>query len=235
MKPLDAVVSRVSPVLKGAHYRRYGPTFNKERESGLVHVVNFQGSKWGDEFTVNVGVQIRELWELEMEAGYEVARRLRIEMPNLYKRTPEPAPRKPSKYVFESECQLRLRLGQLIPPYQDKWWKYSRLEEAIKQVSDALTEMALLYLEMYASREDVAKHWMTDSPARFDGDWRVAKSGRDLLLKARLLKDLGRESDAEGLIEQALKESEGTRWHGWAVWVAQRIKNHQDVGVPRRD
>src|SRR2546428_3665428 len=154
MKPLEVVVSRASPVLKGGGYRRFGPTFNRERESGLIHAGNFQGSKWGDEFTVNLGVQIRELWELEVQAGDEVARRLRVEMPDLYKRAPEPAPSKPRKYVLEPECQLRLRLGLLIPPHRDKWWKYSQLDEAVKQVNEALSVKALPYLDSYGSRKE---------------------------------------------------------------------------------
>jgi hypothetical protein len=60
---------------------------------------------------------------------------------------------------------------------------------------------------------------------RFAGDWLGAKSGRDLLLKARLLKGLGREPETAELIKTAIKESEGPRWHEWAVWMAQRIQD----------
>jgi uncharacterized protein DUF4304 len=223
LKPLAVVVSRASPVLRRDGYRRFGPTFNSEREPGLIHVVNFQGSKWGDEFTVNLGVQIRELWELETEAGREVARRLRVEMPELFQNTPAFVPDKPSKYVFEFDCQLRIRLGQLIPPHRDTWWKYSRLEDSIKEVTQALADRALPYLESYASRSDIGARWLTDSPMRFEGDWLGAKSERDLLLKARLLKDLGRGADADHLIARVLKKSEGERWHDWAAWVAKRL------------
>ena len=224
MKPLDVVVSRVSPVLKGVGYRRFGPTFNRGREPGVVQVINFQGSKYGDEFTVNLGVQIRELWDLQAESGYEVARRLRVEMPDLLKGIPDPAPPKPSRYGFEPDCQLRLRLGRLIPPHQDKWWKYSQLDAAVEAVSAELRERALPYLDLYASREDIASRWMTGSAWRFAGDWIGSQPGQGALLKAKLLRGIGREVEAADLLRKTVQQSEGQRWHQTAVWLAHRIQ-----------
>src|SRR5437879_10849709 len=96
-KAMTAVVARLAPGLKADGFRRFGATFNRVTEPGLVHVVGFQASRWGDEFTVNLGVYVREIDDLfdSIWGGSKAG------VPGL------------DGAVKEYECWLRARLGEI--------------------------------------------------------------------------------------------------------------------------
>ena len=50
------VLKRIGPALREVGFRGSGQTFRK-REDDFVFVINFQGSRWGDFFFVNLGAQ----------------------------------------------------------------------------------------------------------------------------------------------------------------------------------
>jgi Domain of unknown function (DUF4304) len=50
------VLKRVAPVLRGLGFRGAGQNYRKA-EGDFVFVINFQGSRWGDNFYVNLGAQ----------------------------------------------------------------------------------------------------------------------------------------------------------------------------------
>jgi Domain of unknown function (DUF4304) len=50
------VLKRVVPNLRALRFRGSGQTYRK-REGDFVFVINFQGSRWGDGFYVNLGAQ----------------------------------------------------------------------------------------------------------------------------------------------------------------------------------
>ena len=63
-KALTVAIRELAPALKDSGFRRFGNTFNCEVEPGLIQVVGFQASKWGDKFTVNLGIYVREVDKL---------------------------------------------------------------------------------------------------------------------------------------------------------------------------
>jgi len=84
-------------------------TFNRKPEDGLIHVVNFQGSKWGDKFTVNVGIYVREVDEL---------------LDDWWRRERKSGLPGHDGAVLESVCWLRERIGRFDSDGHDKWWSY---------------------------------------------------------------------------------------------------------------
>lgn len=63
-KELTGAVAELGPLLKSSGFRRFGVTFNRQTEPGLIHVVAFQGQQSGGTFTVNLGVYVREVDQL---------------------------------------------------------------------------------------------------------------------------------------------------------------------------
>jgi len=53
---LKDVLKRVAPILRGLGFRGSGQNYRKT-DGDFVLVVNFQGSRWGDNFYVNLGAQ----------------------------------------------------------------------------------------------------------------------------------------------------------------------------------
>jgi hypothetical protein len=63
------IIARVRPLFKGAGFTKSGYTFNRSAEDGIVQALNFQTARLGNRFTVNLGVSIRELFELMERPG----------------------------------------------------------------------------------------------------------------------------------------------------------------------
>lgn len=142
------LVRRVHPELKQAGFRKRRHTFNRSVEEGVVQVINFQmGAKLppGAEpippirpdlyglFTVNLGVAIREAWELTVSPG-----------------TAFPA------FVNDYDCQIRLRLGQALGRTQDAWWSLGeQLATVFETVGSGLKGPGLDWLASRGTRAEV--------------------------------------------------------------------------------
>ena len=50
------VLKRVGPTLRALGFRGSGQNYRKQ-EGDFIFVINFQGSRWGDRFYVNLGAQ----------------------------------------------------------------------------------------------------------------------------------------------------------------------------------
>jgi hypothetical protein len=53
---MKEVLKRVAPILRALGFRGSGQNYRKA-EGDFVFVINFQGSRWGDNFYVNLGAQ----------------------------------------------------------------------------------------------------------------------------------------------------------------------------------
>ena len=58
---LTKVIVDVAPELRRLGFKRFGTTFNREADPGLVHVIGFQASRSCGDFFVNLGVYVREV------------------------------------------------------------------------------------------------------------------------------------------------------------------------------
>jgi hypothetical protein len=139
---MAAVVRELAPVLKNAGFRKRRHTFDRRLQAGMTHVVDFQMGRFDPpgtpelppirlnlygRFTVNLGVFVPE-----MVLGRELG---------------------PEEWVPEPECQLRMRLGHLLPSGQDTWWSLDDPPEAVRTVGSALSSFGLPWLDGLASRD----------------------------------------------------------------------------------
>lgn len=136
-KAIDTVIRLgLAPRLKTAGFTKQGRTFRRSA-TGYVHVVNVQADRWnrGDEgrFTMNLGVYFPALVPLNT--------------------WPEAVAERPMEY----DCQLRQRIGLLLPQAPDHWWHL-----------DAATDLAALAEEAGATWDDYGAGWLagiTDLPS----------------------------------------------------------------------
>lgn len=144
-KVLDRILTRLGPTLRAAGFRKAtSRAYNRTAEDGLVHIVDFQASSWGDGFTINVAVFVREL-----RRGYAFA--------------------VDERRLVETDCtpKLRWRIGELRRPRGDHWWPYVALEETAESLSAELTKYVFPHLAKYASRTLLHAGWRKGAtPAR---------------------------------------------------------------------
>jgi len=97
----------LAPTLKAAGFRQTGATWHRER-SAVVAVLNLQGSQWGPQFYVNLGVYFRELGSKARpnEAECHIRSRLDAHVPD--------RARLFQLLDFEADIELNLRGTELV-------------------------------------------------------------------------------------------------------------------------
>lgn len=119
------IISRLDLELISIGFRRKGVTWNRETHS-VVEVVDIQISKSGDRVTMNAGVLSRPVyftcWGCDAKP-----------------------------FVFEPECVVRARVGQLIDD-RDLWWNID-VPAAADQMANCLVARVLPYLARMQSLE----------------------------------------------------------------------------------
>jgi hypothetical protein len=144
------VVQELAPLLKARGFRKQRHTFNRESEPGLVQVVNFQMGPYdvGDpveipglrenlygKFALNLGVFIEELHD----HFSEVAR---------------------PRFIAEPYCEIRRRLGELMPGEGEFWWNLNADIGAVAaDVRSAFEEYGLPFLDGLKNRDAIIRTW----------------------------------------------------------------------------
>jgi hypothetical protein len=149
-RTMKQVVSELHPLLKEHGFRKQRHTFNRECEPGLVQVVSFQMGPYDPpgtveipglrdnlygRFTVNLGVFVEQLH------GY-------------FSYVPR------AKFIAEPDCEIRRRLGELMPVSGDCWWRLDADPIAVAtDVRRALEDHGLPFLDSLKSRELIISAW----------------------------------------------------------------------------
>jgi hypothetical protein len=136
-KIIDSVVrDHIHPLLKERGFRKQERTFRKVGEESTL-VVNVQASQWNQglegNFTLNLGAYFEDIENIC--DSHEI------------KGLPK-----------EYDCTVRKRIGQTMPGNFDKWWAITpstNLAEIGKEVSAALSEYGLPWLESVASKRSL--------------------------------------------------------------------------------
>jgi hypothetical protein len=141
----------VAPPLRERGFRRKGSTFGL-RGNAVWGVINFQKDRWSNRdevsFTVNVSVRSDFLGEQDIRG---------LSVPVSGRTIPA-----------EMDCDIRRRIGFLIPGHRDTWWKLSAgvlNQEVISQVHQAIIEHAVPWLRDRRSDEAILEHHQTDAPS----------------------------------------------------------------------
>lgn len=167
---MKQIVAVAAPLLKSAGFKKRRHTFNRRVEDGLVHLVNFQMGPFDPSgrpdvlagirvnlhglFTINLGVFVPE-----MDRGG--------------------APL--SSWVNDYDCQLRKRIGELMPDQNDVWWPLD-FEPSQEQAIDALREVGLSWLDQFTSRQIVLDTFWTGDEDELGMSPSAALDIADLLL-----------------------------------------------------
>lgn len=163
---MDEIATGVHKYLKTIGYRKFGHTYNRETEPGIIQVINLQAAPYSSSihglFTVNLSVFIPEVDAVRFNP---------------------PLPR--SRYVRECEGDFRIRLDELIvrgyDPLQhydpkSRWWRIEEDTQAIgAEITTLLQRYGQPYLDEYNSRSAIIAHWTkieNDSPD-LENDWGV--------------------------------------------------------------
>lgn len=136
----DFVKRHLGPWFKTHGFTREKHTWNR-RVDTLIDVIDVQSSRWNDErtcdVTLNIGVFVPEVHELCWD-GDSLA------------------------FVQESDCMVRTRLGALqqanVPRKKqlDRWWSLGDdVSETAHEVIGALSTFALSYLDQMHSQESI--------------------------------------------------------------------------------
>ena len=110
-----AIRARFAPLLRADGFAGSGRTFRRTA-GDWIHVVNVQGSRYGGEFAVNLGLQP-------------------VAIPDVTGNAPDP------KKITEELCAFRRRMSE-SGKRQDRWWKH---EATMESIASAVSEAASVY------------------------------------------------------------------------------------------
>lgn len=202
-RELTTVIQDIAPDLKAVGWKKFGTTFNREAEAGLVHVINFQGSQWGGKFTVNLGVYVREIdrlfddwWGRQGKVG-------------------EPGR---DAVVREDICWLSERLGRMGPENEDRWWAYDNPAAEAEDIRIRLARDAAPAFDEVSSRAKILEIWPLGSGV---GRWRIER--RSPLGYAILLNAAGRSEEARAVIEEVRRKARGMPFFHVATMLGEEL------------
>lgn len=147
---MDAIQAGLVSLFRERGYRKRGRTYNRQGDSGLVQVVNFQMGPYDPpgtveipglrenlygRFTLNLGVYVPEVAENHL-AGSAKA------------------------FVSEVYCSIRARLGELEETGQDLWWKVAFAPDVLEDVRQRLERYGFPFLDRFSTREGIVDHWI---------------------------------------------------------------------------
>jgi hypothetical protein len=152
-KNLDSIQADIFSFLKPLGFKKKGRTFNRQTENGIYQVINLQRGRYefGDKyvipglrenfygkFTINLGILIKELYELDIH-------------------------NKPTDFYREHYCQIRERLPHLTKE-KDFWWTIlSNSKETASEIIEGLSNKGLNWLDTFDTREKICKVLGTDA------------------------------------------------------------------------
>jgi hypothetical protein len=201
---MTKAVAQLAPQLKAAGFRRFRTDFNKQPETGLIHVIGFQGRKWGDSFTINLGVYVREIdqlfddwWGRSKKAG----------VPG------EDGP------VKEYDCWLRARLGDIRFGGHDVWWDYVDLDAAVADIASRLNRDAVPAFGEVSTRDALLEWWRDRERRQF----RWSMEPRTPLGFALLMKQAGAVDEARSIVEDVCNRTRGVPFHNLVSVLAEEM------------
>ena len=145
---LDSIQKEIYLFLKPLGFKKKGRTFNRQTEDGTYQVINIQSGRYefGDKyvipgfkenfygkFTVNLGVMVKEIYELESH-------------------------NKPKDIYQDYDCQIRERLPHLTIK-QDHWWTISDdNNKTANEVIEGLSSHGLDWLGNFENKDKICKN-----------------------------------------------------------------------------
>jgi len=143
----DPILAELRHSLVPLGFTRRGRTFNRAIPGGLVHVLDLQlGATIAyGKFTANVAVFLPEV-ALAL-AGID----------------------HPPAFVREPDCEIRARLGKLLPQPIDRWWSLDppSIKLVAAELRDAVLDHGIPFLNGLSDRQEIIERWQAGLLDRF--------------------------------------------------------------------
>jgi hypothetical protein len=160
------------------------------RRDGQIHLINFQASKYGHEYTVNLGFHYDFL------------------PPFHHKMTI------PLVEYHLLDCAIRERIGYLTPANRDTWFPYGNDREELKRTLEENVRVCLAAFDEAAHRWADPEGWLSDPSKQSLRPWAI--SGESLrLFRALIAAHLGKFRDAEEALRELIEAARSTHFREW--------------------
>lgn len=177
----SSIKNHLSPMLKSDGFVGSGRTFRRVSED-LIHVVQVQGSRFGGEFAVNLGIQPRSI-------------------PDIAGNSPDPTK------IREELCEFRRRLSEAK---SDQWWEHEgSIESMDAAVRAAALVYATIGRNLFSEVSGPESPLQKVTPAQFEaGQYSFSGFGSTKVRMARSLalmrQSIGNLADANAFARIAL-------------------------------
>lgn len=185
---MDEVVAASVPEMKAAGFRKRRHAFNRVVSDGLVHHVSFQMGAFNPPGTVEIlGLRPNLYGKFTINLGVYVPSMRRTQGAK-------------DGWINDYNCQLRYRLGELLPERRDVWWNLEHAD-AGRDAARAIAEHALPWLDGLRSNADIVAAY------RQSGVEHLGVNASGMLDIADLYLALNDRADAHELLSQYVRRT----------------------------
>jgi Domain of unknown function (DUF4304) len=139
---MAATVRHVAPVTRGHGFRKRRHSFNRAALDGIVHHLSFQMGAFDPPGTVEIpGLRPNLYGKFTVNLGIYVTAMARMGTPK-------------SDWINDYNCQLRKRLGELLPEQADVWWSLEH-PAAAEDVQREVIAHAIPWLDRFGSYRQI--------------------------------------------------------------------------------
>ena len=144
---MAAIVAVAAPILKEAGFRKRRHTFNRSSgDDRMVHVLNFQMGAYDPSGTAEIpGLRPNLYGRFTINLAVFVPAMHRM---NLSSR----------EWFSDYHCQLRKRIGELLPERADVWWRLDHRGAEADAVA-AVRDTGLPWLDQFGSYDSLLQVW----------------------------------------------------------------------------
>ncbi|WP_433164500.1 DUF4304 domain-containing protein [Kribbella sp. CA-247076] len=192
---MKQIVAAAAPLLKSAGFRKRRHSFNRLVGDGLAHLVNFQMGLYDPSGRPDVLADIR----VNLHGLFTI--NLGVFVPEMDRQGPPS-----SSWINDYDCQLRKRIGALMPEQNDVWWPLD-FEPSQEQAIDALHDVGLPWLGQFTDRQVILGKFQTGDVEDLGMTPACALDIADLLLGT------GKIQAAEQIVRNYLASDEVRRPH----------------------
>ena len=190
-RDVDTIQSVIAAYLKTLAFRKSGRTFNREREDGIVHVVNLQMGPYPIGKYVIPGLRENLYGKFAVNLG--------VRLPCISAAEGAPSDK---KIYQEYDCHIRRRLSRELCGREEEWWSVESAHGRIgSDIAGLLEKIAVPFFDQFSSYRDVIVYYDRHSVFPFRTD---ARSAFDAALVCRHCGQLQR---YENLIQEAKRRA----------------------------
>lgn len=190
-RDVDEIQSVVAAYLKTLAFRKSGRTFNREREDGIVHVVNLQMGPYPIGKYVIPGLRENLYGKFAVNLG--------IRLPCISAAEGAPSGK---KIYREYDCHIRSRLSREVDGRAEEWWSiegdFGRIGS---EIAGLLEKSGIPFFDQFSSYHDVIVFYDRRGVFPFRTD---ARSALDAALVCR---HCGQVQRYEALLQEAKRRA----------------------------